>query len=290
MNIFRYLFLMFLGVVFVHALTLQESYETKTRDINASLLLPEVVKDFTLFTYDDEKHIYRANAKEIAEIFKKHGINLSLNGAKYVTFREQSGIAIDGVKEALQKEFLAKYPTLQIKNLKVYPRSYLNTMPKNYTLKLQKQNLYQNHSTFSIITPEHMMIFFDYTLDATLDVVVSTKKIARHEQIGIQNSMVKSVQFLNFKAAPLTNSTNHQYQSKFSLKSDTILTQNDVELLSVVKRDDTVNAFIEDGRISLSFEAVALQDGKEGDTITIKKQDGKELKAKVVGTKRVEIE
>ena len=109
--------------------------------------------------------------------------------------------------------------------------------------------------------------------------------------LGVSNTLVKKVQFLNFKAAPLSDSSNHQYQSKFSLKSDYILTQNDVEQLSVVRRDDVVNAFIEDGRVAISFEAVALQDGKEGDTINIRKlTDNKELKAKVVGLKRVNIE
>ena len=256
----------------------------------ASQIYKDIPKDFIFYTYDQNEHMLRSNITEIAAIFKKHGFDLKFDGARYVTFREKSTIDTSLITEMLQKEFLQKYKTIEIKSLLIIPRAYITELPKEYSLKLQHQTLYQNHSTFAIITPEHKMIFFDYVLDATIDVLVTTTKVARHEMLGMANTVTKKIQFLNFKATPLSDITNHQYQSKFSLKSDTILTQNDVELFSVVKRDDVVNAFIEDGGVSISFEAVAVQDGKVGDTITIRKPDGKELKAKVVASKRVEVE
>lgn len=290
MYFFKYIFLVFITISDLFALTLQTNYETQGRDIHASEIYKDVPKDFILFSYDDNEYIYHSNQTEIAQIFKKHGLSLKFDGARYITFQQKSTIDIQPIVKLLTQEFTSKYPNINIKSLKVFPRAYLTSLPKEYSLKLQKQNLYQNHSTFAIVTPDHKMYFFDYTLDATLDVVVSTKKIQRHEKLGLANTKLKNVQFLNFKGMPLYDATNHQYQSKFSLKSDYILTQNDVEPLSVVHRNDIVNAFIEDGRVSISFEAVAQQDGKVGDTITIRKQDGKELRAKVVDMNRVEIE
>ena len=98
------------------------------------------------------------------------------------------------------------------------------------------------------------------------------------------------MQFTTFKNNPLTDIQNHKYQSKFSIKSDSILTQNDVEILSIVRRDDLVTATVTDGGVTITFSAVAQQDGKEGDIIAIRKSDGKKLMAKVIGTKRVEIQ
>ena len=290
MHFFRYIFLTLLYIGDLSALTLQPHYETQGRDIHASEIYKDVPKDFILFSYDDNEYIYHSNQTEISQIFKKHGLTLKFDGARYITFQQKSTIDLQPIIKLLTQEFTSKYPNINIKALKVFPRAYLTSLPKEYSLKLQRQNLYQNHSTFAIVTPDHKMYFFDYTLDATLNVIVTTKKIQRHEQLGVSNTREKNVQFLNFKGMPLCDTTNHQYQSKFSLKSDYILTQNDVEALSVVHRNDTVNAFIEDGRVSISFEAVAEEDGKVGDTITIRKQNGKELRAKVVDMNRVEIE
>lgn len=68
------------------------------------------------------------------------------------------------------------------------------------------------------------------------------------------------------------------------------MTQNDIEILSLVKRDEVVTATVSDGGVTITFNAVAVEDGKEGDVIAVRKSDGKKLMAKVVGIKRVEIQ
>ena len=283
-------FFLFLLTLQLHAITLQENYETKGRDIYASDISKELDNDFLLFSYDDDKHMLRTNAEKVIAIFKAHGITIKKNDVKYINFREKSRIDIDKISDALKKEFLSKYPSLKIRSLRVYPRSYLIKLPKIYSLSLQKQTLYKNYSTISIVTPDHKMIFFDYILDADLDVVVTTKSIKRHEKLSFENTKIKTVKFLSFKANPITDISNHQYQSKFSLESDDILTQNDIQVLSIVRRDDHVVAMIEDSGVSITFDVIAEQDGKEGDIISVRKTDGKKLMAKVVGVKRVEIQ
>ena len=274
----------------LHAITLQENYETKGRDIYASDISKDIEEDFLLFSYDDDKHMLRTNAEKMIAIFKAHGIQITKSDVKYINFREKSRIDIDQITDALKKEFLNKYPTLKIKSLRVYPRSYLTKLPKVFSLSLQKQTLYKNYSTFSIITPDHKMIFFDYILDADLDVIVTTRAIKRHEKISFNNTKNKTIKFLSFRADPLSDISNHQYQSKFALESEDILTQNDIEYLSIVRRDEHVNAFIEDGGVSITLDVIAEQDGKEGDVISVRKLDGKKLRAKVVGLKRVDIQ
>ena len=283
-------FLLLLFMMNLHAITLEENYETKGRDIYASDISKEVTNDFLLFSYDTDKHMLRTSAAKVLSLFKTHGVTIQSNKVKYITFREKSAINIDKISDALKDEFLKKYPTLNIKSLKIYPRSYLSELPKSYSLSLQKQTLYKNYSTFSITTPDHKMIFFDYILDAQLDIVISTKPISRHQILSFENTTIKRVKFLSFKAYPLTEIINHQYQSKFSIKSDEILTKNDIEQLSVVRKNDHLIAFVEDDGLSITFDATAQQDGKVGDVIVVRKADGKTLRAKVISEKRVQIQ
>lgn len=287
---FRYIFLLFLLLSSLYSHTLKEDYETKSEHIYASDIIKSIDKDFLLFSYDETKHMLRVNAQDIIDIFKKHGYTLENKDVRYVNFRQKSPVNMDKITQSLKKEFLSKYPKLHIRSLKVYPRAYITSLPKLYSLSLQSQTLYKNYSTISIVTPDHKMTFFDYILDADIDVVITTKKIKRHQHITQNNTKIKTIKFTSFRSNPLTDIKNHQYQSKFSIKSDDILTINDVEALSLVKRGDMVVATLRDGGVTISFNATAAQDGKEGDIIAIRKSDGKKLMAKVIGTKRVEIQ
>lgn len=284
-----FFFLLFF-VLPLHAITLEANYETKGKDIYASDISKEITKDFLLFSYDENSFMLRVSAQRVITLFKAHDILIQPNSVKYITFREKSKLNMEPISNALRDEFLQKYPTMVIHSLSVYPRTHLDALPQLYTLSLQKQTLYQNYSTFAITTPKRQMIFFDYLLDAELAVVVSTKPIARHQKISFENTTIKRVKFLRFKAAPLTEISNHQYQSKFSIKSDEILTQNHIEQLSVIRKNEHIMAFIEDGGVSIVFDGIAQQDGKIGDIIVIRKSDGKTFRAKVIGEKRVQIQ
>lgn len=289
--VFRYLILLFLTLSSLYSYTLNENYETKTQNIYASDIIKNIDKDFLLFTYDDPtSHVLRVNAQDIIKLFKKHGYIIQNNDVRYVNFRQKSPVNMDDITNRLKKEFLAKYPTLQIKSLKVYPRSYITELPKIYSLSLRNRTLYQSYSTISIVTPEHKMTFFDYVLDANIKIVETAKNIGRHEELTQNNTKIKNIKFTTFRNDPIVDVLHHKYQSKFALKSDYILTMNDVEALSLVKRDDTVVGMITDGGVTISFSAVAEQDGRKGDIIAIRRSDGKKLMAKVIGKKRVEIQ
>ncbi len=288
--LFRYFFLLFFTLSSLFAYTLKEDYETKGRNIYASDMIKGLDKDFLLFTYDENKQMLRVNAKEVITIFKKHGVDMQNKDVRYVNFRQRSPVDMSHITQKLKQEFLSKYSNLKIHSLKVYPRAYTTTLPEEYTLSLQSQTLYKNYSTISIVTPDHKMTFFDYILDADIDVVITTRKIARHQELTQNNTKIKTIKFTSFRSNPFTEMKNHKYQSKFLLKSDYILTENDIEPLSLVRRDDLVVATINDGGLTITLNAIAEQDVKEGDIFAIRKSNGKKLMAKVIGKKRVEIQ
>ena len=290
MSFLKYIFLLFLLGNNLFAYTLKQDYITQKDAVYASDILKDVDKDFLLFNYEVDRHLLRVPANEVIKTFKEHGYTIENQAVRYVNFKEKSPVDLSRIHDELYKAFLEKYPSIKIQSLEIYPRAYLSTLPKDYTLSIPSQALYKSYSVISILTPEHKMIFFDYLLDATLDTIMTTKEIKRHEALGINNTKIKNIKFTSFTDDPLTDITNHKYQSKFSLKSDFILTQNNVEALSVVRRGDEIAATITDGGVVVSLSVVAQQDGRAGDIITVKTSEGKKLKAQVVGIKRVEIQ
>lgn len=289
-KVLRYFLLFLFMSTLLEAYTLKQNYETKSREIRASDIIKNIKNDFVLYRYDDNEHSLRVSAQSVVEHFKEQGIDIEAENVRYVNFQERSLVDLSGIKKQLKSAFLDKYPSMQIRSLEIYPRSYLTTLPDEFSLSLRNRTLLNSYSTFAIVTPEHKMLFFDYILDADIKVVMSTRDIKRHEALNAQNTQEKRITFTKFQEQPLVSLQHHQYQSKFTIQSDSILTVNDVEALSLVRRGETVVVFIEDGGVSVSFEAKALQDGKEGDVISIKRDDGKKLNARVIGKRRVEIQ
>lgn len=78
-------------------------------------------------------------------------------------------------------------------------------------------------------------------------------------------------------------------KAKFNLDENTILTEESLELIPVVKRGNKVKAYSTVGNVSVSFAAAARQDGSLGDIIRIVTPDKKIFKAKVMDSLNVNI-
>ena len=68
-----------------------------------------------------------------------------------------------------------------------------------------------------------------------------------------------------------------------------MLTNRNSDEYSIIRRNSTVSASLENENIFINFTAKALQDGKLNDIITIQKSDGKKFKAIVIGKGKVGI-
>ena len=147
-----------------------------------------------------------------------------------------------------------------------------------------------NYGTLYIKTPQKKKIFFDYYIDADVSVFLPRKNIKKGTELSTTNTLRKTILLDKFRAMPLQDVRRGTIQTKHHIKQNNIITLRDIEPLSIIKRDSMVNVNISSKGISITFIAKALQDGKLNDIITIQKNNGKRLKARVIGKNRVEIE
>ncbi len=81
-----------------------------------------------------------------------------------------------------------------------------------------------------------------------------------------------------------------QVEARRYIKEGKPIRKKDVQPVALVKRGGIVNVKLIEGNILIHFSATALKDGRIGETIFVKKDDGTRLKVKVVGQNKVEIE
>jgi flagella basal body P-ring formation protein FlgA len=183
-----------------------------------------------------------------------------------------------------------KYREINIQSVIVTPRSYTPSLPNNYEIVFASKSHLFNKGTFYIKTLDKKKLFFDYLISATLNVVVSKIKIRRNQELSYFNVKKKNVTLSKFRALPLQKIQKNTLESKRQMKIGTIITQRDIQALSLVKRGQYVSVTLNDSGIAISFSAKAQKNGRINDIITILKSDGKKLKARVTGKNRVEIQ
>jgi len=285
----KYIFLLIISFNILHAYILKRNYTTNTNIIYASNIIPYIKHDFIITQYSAGQHKITLSSYKLKNIFNKHDYKLSSHVA-YVTFTQKSPIDMSKIIQKLRMSFLHRYPNLDIISLKVMPMSYMSRLPDSYTVTIPNYALLNNYSTIYIITPRHREFFFNFILKAKINIVVATKKIKRHTKLTAFNTKEKFVNFKNFHGMPIASISNHQYQSKFTIQSGQIILQRNIQPLSLVRRGHNVTATLNQGGISIIFSAKALQSGRKGDTINIVRDDGKELKAVIIGPNMVEIQ
>ncbi len=284
----KYLILLFFCFHSLYAYTLKRNYITKSHTIYASDIYPNINKNFILTRYNVGEHKLTMMANKIIKLFNAHGYTINTE-IGYITFTQQSPVDMSRIIQKLKMGFLHKYPNLDIIKLRVTPISYIKKLPKSYSIIIPNYALLNNYSTIYIMTPMHKEFFFNFILNAKINIFVASKKIIRHTRLTAINVRVKFINFKNFHGLPITSITNHMYQSKFTIQPNHIILKRDVEPLSLVRRGDIVTATIVDGGMDIIFSAKALQSGKKGDTISILRDTGKQLRAVIVGSHMVRV-
>ncbi len=79
-------------------------------------------------------------------------------------------------------------------------------------------------------------------------------------------------------------------QTKRNISKNKTLTYRDVEELSAVQKGANINIVFKNNGFNISFAARAIQEGKMGQIITVKKNNGKRFKVKVIGKNKAEMQ
>lgn len=268
---------------------LKESYYYSDHTISARDLFPELKNDFTLFEIPEHDTRYRLKATLLSDSFTTHGVTIDTSEVRYVNFIKKSLIDTSAIAKKLAEYYQEHYPTLVIEKVTVSPRSYTPELPEAFDVIIAPKSYRRNNGTFHLKSPDYRRFFFDYEIKARITVIESARRIERKERLGNYNTRERTMLFYGFATPPLMQLDLNRYRSRHAIKSARIITQRSIEPLPIIQRNARVSVNYKNSDVVIEFSAKALQDGAKDDIISIQKDDGRRLKAKVLGPGRVEM-
>ena len=280
----------------LHAnLNVESHYYIDSNDINLSHVIsnqnnaPYLKNDIKLFSFDSNKHTKRVKSKEFVKLLKSLGFDSVSTKSRFIKFTKKSPIDLSKIESFLRELYKSKYNSIEINNVYIMPRGYIDVLPKDYQVRIQSKSHLSKSGTLSIKTQQNRKIFFDYIIDAKLSVYTAKETLKRDTELSLLNTVKKSIILDKFRAIPIATIQKGTFQSKQNIRQGSIITLRDVERLSIVKRNSTVSISINTSTMAISFSAIAQQDGKLNDIIMVKKSNGKKLKVRVTGRNRAEM-
>jgi len=279
-------------VLFISAFSseiLNKTYYIDSHEIFLNDIVKTDKSETILFNIPEHKHSKKIKSKILVKLLKEHNYKNYKTKKSYINFIIKSPIDTSHIKDIIKQYYESKYDTIDIHNITVEPRAYIVSIPKKYNVKIRKNNYLKNSGTISIKTLKNRKIFFDYTINANIQIYKSRKKIKKSQELSAINTKTDIIFFEKFRAKPITHLNNGILQAKHHINIDKILTLRDVEILSLIKRGSKVKVSVNDENIAISFIAKALQNGKINDLIKVKKSNGKVLKVIITGRNTAEI-
>ncbi len=289
-SMFIKIFILALTFIQLHSEnTLNSNYYIDSKSIRLNTVVPKADSDIILFEIEKGRHSKRISSKELIKILKNQGYSDYSNRPRYVNFILKSPIDTSRIKRAIKEYYEKEYKFIQINSISVEPRSFMTSLPDEYVVNIDDRDYLKRSGTINIKTSKNKKIFFNYNINATVTVHVSKKNIRKDVELSASNTLTKHVLIDSFKAKPITQVTKGKFQAKHYIPKNKVLTNRDVEQLSVVRRNSNISVSLLTNGMNISFSAKSLQNGKLNDIIKVQKSNGKILKVKVIGKNKAEM-
>ena len=269
--------------------TLKDNYYITTDDINLSTLIPTVKNDTKLFAMQKGKQTKRVKSQALIKLLEKFGYKDFSSKHRYVKFTKKSPIDTSRIERILGELYKNRYKNISIKSVEVRPRSYLSTLPEKYQVSIQAKNYLKSRGILSIKDEKKRQLFFDYTIDARLDVYQAKENIKRNSELSHVNCVKNSIILDKFRAMPLQELIQGRLQSKNHVKMGKVLTLRDTQGLKLVRRGSTVQITLKNENIAISFSGEALENGVYGDIIRVRQNKSKIHNVRITGKGKGEI-
>ena len=269
--------------------TLESIYLVKTKEIKLSTLVKNVKQDKILFTIDRFKHSKRIKSREIVHLLKENGYKDYVAKHAYIQFMQKSPIQTKRIETFVRHYYKKYYPSMQIEKVLVTPRSYITSLPKEYTLHMQNKSFLRHHAILILKSYQGRETFFDTFVTASLSILQAKKHIKRNEELSLFNTKTRSIHFDKFHALPLMKLSTGSTQAKYSLKEGKYISSRDIRPLFLVRRGSNVNVSLDNSNMSISFVAKALQNGCYADIIQVINHKGRRIKVKITGKHQAEV-
>jgi len=164
------------------------------------------------------------------------------------------------IENNISKIYKEIYPTIKIK--KIYIKNYKNQ--KIYSIDTSSINTKRDSGNIKV---NNFYVF--YKIDAKVKVLKSTQIINKNDKLNYNNTKLSFIKFKNFYSYPLTHYTNKV--AKMYIPKNKIIYEYMVTSPNLIHIGQTINIISTSGGIEVSFQAIAMQNGKTGDTIKVKK-------------------
>ena len=153
------------------------------------------------------------------------------------------------------------YPTIKIN--KIIIKNYKNQKVKSINLS------HINPKKISGVIKINKIYFIFYTIDADIKVLKSSAIINKNDKLSEANTKLSWIKFKNFYAYPTTTYTNKT--AKMYIPKNKIIYNYMLKTPDAITRGQSINVISKTNGIEISFEATAMQNGKIGDKIKVKK-------------------
>ncbi|MDE7217814.1 MAG: flagellar basal body P-ring formation chaperone FlgA [Helicobacter sp.] len=274
---------------------IEKRYEFSSNTIDSQLIMPDAPL-FTLFELAPSANLYRAKSSVIVEKFKQHNITL-IPTSTIVEFVRTQNDRMPFLEEKIGPLFVDEYAKYHIlvQDVIVTPLNNvalegLHFQDFQFPQKLQKRATGSFPATFLDELGKVKRIYFRYEIKATLEAIETTKQLKVGDVISPDSVNVTRIPFVKMSRELATKADIDKYSIASYTAKGTILHQNDLAPKIVIRRGDMVFVLVNDGRVILSFDGIAQQDGAVGKKIRVKNpRTNKSYDVIVIDEKRVEV-
>jgi len=289
MYLIKAILLLLLSINLLADNQLQSNYFIKNNYVLLSDIVNNPITDLKLYDIEESRHSKRIKSKTLIKQLQRLGYKDFVTKHNYVQFTQKSPINMDKIKLSVLNRYNKEYQNIKIKSIQVHPRSYLKQLPNHYKVNIGKKSHLNRKGILFLKTLDNKKIFFNYSVQAEIEVIKSKKEIRRGDELSNLNTRKKSIILNKFRAMPLQELKKSSFQAKTKIKANSVLTSRDIVGLNLIKRGSNVHVSIIDLNMAVSFMAKAHQNGRYGETIVVINKSGKRIKVLVTGRNIAEI-
>lgn len=284
--------LIFFTNSFAKQVELKSYYTFESSCITLSTLGVDDSNSSCIIKLSNSRNRWEIPSFKLINALNKIGISVKRPSSSTIIFEKKTNLDLSSLKKELKKLYLQKYPTMQIKNISIFPTSH-NTEnfifePSKCSINFSRAMLKRNRGTF-VVKCNKKSYFFKFYIDATIDVYKANHQIKKDKIIDSKAIRKERIIFKTIYSLPIYNLEEKEIMAKQNIAQDKIITSSMVVPVPAVKKHETVNCFIQDGAVHIEFNAEAMQNGYIGDEIVLKREDGRTIKGVVLRKNLVEI-
>ncbi len=222
---------------------------------------------------------------------KDLGYSCKPPNSSMIIFKLKRKRSFSKLETFLKRRYEEFYPTLAVDSVTIEPTG---SSAQNFSLKpecevrLSQKVFRKKRGTFTVKCNDKRY-YFRYNLKGTISVYKANHQIKKDKIIDSKSVRPDKIEFDSFYAPPVVGDIYGRYIARQNIASGKVVTSANAEPLPAVLKNSRVKCFYKEGTVVIEFDALALQNGNVGDTVTVKKSDGKVLKGDVVGKEKVEI-